>query len=154
MDVAKIIGDKPKGTKTVSDFHQIADYAERYRCVNLRRLQSGMNDGAATLEFRFPAGTLNKDKILMHLASIIFLCRLAWKTRHTKADAVTWNLNKGYQRVAGKAGVRTLKKLLEKLNDAKQGKYLIHESPTFAAHWDSMQEVALRMARKYDNRAL
>lgn len=152
MDAAKIIGDKPKGSKTVSDFNRIADFAERYRCVNLRRLQHGMSDAAATLEFRFPAGTLNKDKILMHLASIIFLCRLAWKTRHTKADSVTWNLNKGYHRVAGKAGVRTLEVLLRKLNDSKQGRYLIHESSTFALHWDSMQEVAMRMARKYDNR--
>lgn len=152
MAVAKTVGDKSKGSKDQNDFTRIWDYAERYRCLNLRNLSRGMGDGKATLEFRFPAGTLNTDKIAMHLATIVFLCRLAWKTRHTKSDSVSWNLNKGYQKNASKAGVRTLKVLLRKMNSAKQGKYLKYESTIFADKWDSMQETALRMAEKYDNR--
>ena len=153
MAVAKSVGDKRKGSKDQNDYCRLWDYAERYRCLNLRNLRRGMGDGKATLEFRFPAGTLNTDKIAMHLATIVFLCRLAWKTRHTKADSVTWDLNKGYQKQSSKAGVRTLKVLLRKMNSAKQGKYLKYESTIFADKWDSMQEVALRMAEKYDNRA-
>ena len=152
MSVAKDIANKPKGSKDRNDYCRIWDMAERYRCVNLRNLHRGMNAPTATLEFRFPAGTLNKDKILMHLASIIFICRLSWKTRHTQADAVDWDLNKGYQKNAPTAGVNTLKKLLEKFNDAKQGKYLKHESELFASHWDSMQETAMRMAELYDRK--
>ena len=153
MAVAKTVGDKSKGSKDQNDYTRLWDYAERYRCLNLRNLSRGMGNGKATLEFRFPAGTLNTDKIAMHLATIVFLCRLAWKTRHTKADSVTWNLNKGYHKNASKAGVRTLKVLLRKMNSAKQGKYLKYESTVFADKWDSMQETALRMAEKYDNRA-
>ena len=39
------------------------------------------------------------------------------------------------------------------MNSARQGKYLKYESTVFADKWDSMQEVAMRMAEKYDNRA-
>jgi hypothetical protein len=154
MSVAKDIANKPKGSKDRNDYCRIWDMAERYRCVNLRNLHRGMNAPTATLEFRFPAGTLNKDKILMHLASIIFICRLAWKTRHTKADSVSWDLNKGYQKQASKAGVRTLRVLLRKMNSSRQGKYLKAESIMFRNHWDSMQETAMHMAKQYDRKAI
>ena len=152
MGVAKSVSEKPKGSKDNVDYNRLYEYAERYRCVNLRNLSRGMNAPAATLEFRFPAGTLNKDKILMHLASIIFLCRLAWKTRHTKADSVGWDLNKGYHKTPSKAGVNTFKVLLRKFNSARQGKYLKYESQAFADHWESMQETGLRMAQQYDRK--
>ena len=147
----KTISEKPKGTKTEGDIREVGMASTRYRAVNLTNMTRG-NSSSATIEFRFGAGTLNPNKLLMHIASCVFMARLAWKTRHNKRDAVTWDLDKGYHRRPAKAGVRGVKFLSRRMNSAKAGYRLKEESPTFADRWDRMHETALEMARKYDSR--
>lgn len=147
----KTISEKPKGTKTEVDIRAVGIASSRYRAVNLTNMTRG-NSSSATIEFRFGAGTLNPNKLLMHLASCVFMARLAWKTRHNKRDAVSWELNKGYHRSPAKAGVRGVTFLSRRMNSAKAGYRLKEDSPIFADRWDRMHETALEMARKYDSR--
>ncbi|MAS82796.1 MAG: hypothetical protein CMF45_08905 [Legionellales bacterium] len=147
----KTISEKPKGTKTEQDIREVGYASTRYRAVNLTNMTRG-NSSSATIEFRFGAGTLNPNKLLMHFASCVFMARLAWKTRHNKRDAVSWELNKGYHRRPAKAGVRGVKFLSRRMNSARAGYRLKEESAVMADRWDRMHETALEMARKYDSR--
>ena len=110
----------------------------------------------ATLEFRCFAGTLNFDKVLMHIRSVVFLCRLAWKTRHTNHGdgGFTWELDKPMHRVKGKAGVASLEVLLKKMNkECNWGQPdILGESRVMSDHKEAMEAIARKMAIKYDAR--
>ena len=89
--------------------------------------------------------------MLMHIFTCMFICRLAWKIRHTKRDACNWELNKGYHRKPAKAGVLGLKFLLRRMTKSKAGRQMLDESATFADRWERMEAKANEMAVKYDN---
>ena len=148
IQVSEQIRSKRKGTKTSEDMKLIKRMANKYSPLNCTKIEDG---GAATLEFRFMASTLNFEKVALHLVSIMTLIRLAWKNRHVQRDAASYDLNKGYHKGSKKTkGVRTLKALLTKINRSKAGRLIRVDSPTLACYWDKMQTKGVEMAKQFD----
>lgn len=147
---AKEKSNKSKGTKTDWDKMEIRDASQKYSPLNCTKINEG---GAATLEFRFMASTLNFEKVAMHLISINTLIRLAWKNRHTQRDAMSFDLNKGYHKASeATKGTKTLKALLNKVNKSKAGRLIRLDSPVLNAYWDKAQAKGLEMAAKFDRK--
>lgn len=144
--------NKPKGQKTLADFANVTGNATRYKGINITNLNRGMDAPTSTIEFRFPAGTLNFDKVMCHILSIGFLIRLAWKNRHVKRDAMTWQLNKPYHRDENNKGVKTYKALISKITKSKAGRLMFVDSAMCKAFADQAIAKGAEMAVKYDNR--
>ena len=144
--------NKPKGQKTLEDFANVTGNATRYKGINITNLRRGLDAPTSTIEFRFPAGTLNFDKVMMHIISIGFLIRLAWKNRHVKRDSMTWELNKPYHRDPINKGVKTFKALESKIRKSKAGRLMFVDSAMCKAFADQAFTKGNEMAIKYDNR--
>ena len=152
---SKEIARKPKGSKTSDDFRRVVRGSDKYRLLNLTPLNNGMDAPTATLEFRCFAGTLNFDKVLMHIRSVLFLCRLAWKTRHSSHGdgGFTWELDKPMHRKKSKAGVASLEVLLKKMNkECNNSPDVLGESEVMTERKEAMEAIARKMAIKYDSR--
>ncbi len=159
MDLVRQTNAKAKGTKTESDFRRVANNADRYRVLNITRLQRGREDSQATLEFRFMAATLNPSKIMFHFTSIMFLIRLAWQNRHTEGGNMNWTPKSFHREVSCRcaearatAGRKALRYLIARMNNKNAGYWMKGDSPIIKAYWEKGQRWATKMAEKYDAR--
>jgi len=125
-------GDQYKQTvrrlRRTKAIHTAAEVS-RYQMLNLTNVPRNR-----TVEFRCFAGTLNADKVLAHLFSVLVLCRISaqlktipsWDNRPWSGTDAVWNLFK----------VRPVLRLVA--------------CPVFASRFRPMLDKALEMAGKYD----
>lgn len=152
MDLITNIRDKRKGTKDESDFRNISRRAYKYEILNLSRLSHGISGNKTTLEFRFMAGTLNLSKIMFHLTSIFFLCRLAWQNRHTQYKPMDWNEKSWTGSQPRGEGAKCLNFLIKRMNSKNSGYWMKGDSPILNEYWEKGQRWAKKMAEKFDTR--
>ena len=136
---------------TASDIQSLGWRCERHKAINFNKVGYGTTS-SSVFEFRWGAGTTNYRKVLLHLASCMFLIRLAWKNRHHSNDRVGLRRDKRIHRDATTSGVKTFKDLLTKWKMSKCGHGLLDESETLREHWNEMVDLGFRMATKYDER--
>jgi hypothetical protein len=104
----------------------------RYQLLNLTNVTR-----TGTVEFRCFAGTLNLQKILLHVFSAIAIGVIARRTKtSTKWDNRPWN---GVDSVTNFLKVRPMLRVVD--------------AAPFHEHWRSMVAVGLQMAAKYDEQA-
>lgn len=115
-----------KQTKCIGD---AAGQVGRYHILNLTNLRS-----TGTVEFRCFAGTLNTNKVLLHLFSVLALCVIARNAR-TPAGWENKTIT-GTKAVTNFLKVRPIARMVG--------------SPTLAARFPKMLAKALEMAAKYD----
>ncbi len=110
----------------------------RYHILNLCNLPD-----LGTVEFRCFAGTLNSHKILLHLLSVMLLCKVAQGRKSTAA----WDPPK--RDISGLKAVKNILKLIVS-GHAVTPFYEVVQADIFRRDAHSIREVAERMARKYD----
>lgn len=155
LHASRTVSNKPKGSKTDSDYSSIARRSTKYRFLNLTKLRGGTDHPTATIEFRCFAGTLNFTKVLMHIRSVLWLCRLAWKSRHSGHGdgGFGWELTKPMHRRKSKAGVASLDVMLSKMNRSSNHSCdILGESQVMTENKEAMEAKARQMAVKYDAR--
>ena len=140
-----------KENPTCHDISRLGHQSARHKVINFTKVGYGTTS-RSVFEFRWGAATCNWKKVLLHVATCLFLIRLAWKNRHHAKDRVGFRMDKRIHRDAPNMGVKTFKDILTKWKMSKCGHGLLEESPTLKENWNDLVDVGFRMAEQYDQK--
>ena len=152
LDTVRFTQAKSKAEK---DQATIADLSYglggKYRAVNVSRVGTGTSN-AATIEFRFMAGTLNPLKLMLHLSTIFFLVSKAWTNRNRFSE-FGWSKDRPYQNTRRPA-TSTLRWVLKRMKAGSDSflSALFDWATPISDNWDAIVDKGIEMTKKYDSR--
>ena len=156
IDQMMIVGRKGKGNKNENDFSRCHRYSNKFRPLNLSKLNGGVNGSSSTIEFRYPGGSLSPLKFMMYIIQIMWLIRQSWVDRHDRkgSDSISWELKKGFQKFENRRNVGKMgfKYLSRKIKNSIRGKWLKWEMKELNENWDSIFSEWERLSKKYDQK--